>query len=321
MLVSFHMKAQQNLVPNGSFEEYNWCPDFANGFYISASKYWSAPTLGSPDYFNSCSVEYDSSLNRFLFKVPENYSGYQFARTGNAYAGISYTQIENPDIAPIDETYSEYIQIELVRPLEKGKTYNLSYFISNAFDNICGNTIGALFSSTEKNEPFDHNLTDIPNFQSDLTQFFCDSTKWFPQSFDFMANGTEKYLIIGVFTLLHDSQTSDYHGNIISGPGLYGANEYLYIDDVSIIEIEFQIPNVITPNGDGINDLFVIPFITSEYNLTILNRWGEKVFETSNPNQEYWDGSNNGAINSDGVYFYILETKENRFTGFIQLVR
>lgn len=73
----------------------------------------------------------------------------------------------------------------------------------------------------------------------------------------------------------------------------------------------FSIPNVFTPNGDGVNDVF---FITSsgltDFNLFIVNRWGELVFETNDPNQA-WDGTVNGNKCSDGVYFYSLKAKQN----------
>lgn len=69
------------------------------------------------------------------------------------------------------------------------------------------------------------------------------------------------------------------------------------------------IPNVFTPNGDEANDLF---FITSngltEYNLTIVNRWGNTVFESEDPN-EGWDGTSGGELCADGTYFYILKAK------------
>lgn len=79
----------------------------------------------------------------------------------------------------------------------------------------------------------------------------------------------------------------------------------------------FSIPNVFTPNGDGINDLF---FITSsgltDFNLIIVNRWGEKVFETTDPT-EGWNGTTpNGNKCSDGVYFISLTAthKSNKIT-------
>jgi len=62
------------------------------------------------------------------------------------------------------------------------------------------------------------------------------------------------------------------------------------------------IPNVITPNNDGINDKFVIKNSENwKIQLTIFNRWGNKVYE-NNIYHNDWDGSNLPA----GVYFYFL---------------
>lgn len=72
-----------------------------------------------------------------------------------------------------------------------------------------------------------------------------------------------------------------------------------------------DIPNVFTPNEDGINDFY---FISSsgltDYSLIILNRWGELVFETDDANSA-WDGKFNGNECTEGVYFYRLNATQN----------
>ncbi|MES2515135.1 MAG: gliding motility-associated C-terminal domain-containing protein [Bacteroidota bacterium] len=90
---------------------------------------------------------------------------------------------------------------------------------------------------------------------------------------------------------------------------------------VQIIEIgeEIIVPNVITPNGDGFNDVFTIKTHgLQSYELTILNRWGTKVF-TSTSALNHWDGKVNGNLVPSGVYFYILNvtraTKQLEFHG------
>jgi gliding motility-associated-like protein len=74
------------------------------------------------------------------------------------------------------------------------------------------------------------------------------------------------------------------------------SEDYLIISDIVV-------PNVITPNGDGSNDFLV--FTNLEYHkgnkLTILNRWGGKVYETENYKNDW-----NGEGNSEGTYFYVL---------------
>jgi len=61
-------------------------------------------------------------------------------------------------------------------------------------------------------------------------------------------------------------------------------------------------PNAFTPNGDGRNDLFrpVVSGNLTSYILTIYNRWGQRIFSTSNPSSG-WNGRlRNGKIQSDG---------------------
>ncbi len=86
----------------------------------------------------------------------------------------------------------------------------------------------------------------------------------------------------------------------------------------------FDPPNIFTPNGDGMNDLFEISFPgrTNEcVNLTIYNKWGETQF-SSTGNNIYWDGfTNTGIPASQGIYFYTLSFKNSSKSGFLQLIR
>lgn len=63
------------------------------------------------------------------------------------------------------------------------------------------------------------------------------------------------------------------------------------------------IPNVFTPNSDGINDLFEIQlYQQKEVEVQIFNRWGQEVFSSRDLNPS-WDGTFNGIQCSEGVYF------------------
>lgn len=74
------------------------------------------------------------------------------------------------------------------------------------------------------------------------------------------------------------------------------------------VRYEFIIPNIITPNGDGKNDFFVIKALFGEGNkLVIYNRWGDKVYENESYKNDW--GATGGMGNlTDGTYFYILYT-------------
>jgi gliding motility-associated-like protein len=65
-------------------------------------------------------------------------------------------------------------------------------------------------------------------------------------------------------------------------------------------------PNAFTPNGDGVNDVFrITAFGVDKMDLRIYNRYGQMVFQTSDP-MEGWDGTFKGVPQSMDVYTYTL---------------
>jgi gliding motility-associated-like protein len=97
------------------------------------------------------------------------------------------------------------------------------------------------------------------------------------------------------------------------------------VDDITQLVSVFGvlvIPNVITPNNDGNNDLFVIDGLKPESKLLVVNRWGNVVFETDDY-QNDWNGKDlNGLPLLDGVYTYTLTTPDDNVKhGFIHLLR
>jgi len=92
--------------------------------------------------------------------------------------------------------------------------------------------------------------------------------------------------------------------------------------DTIIPILPFEFPNVITPNGDGTNDLFEIQDLPENTEVIILNRWGNVVFSSINY-QNNWDGKDAlGNELVDGVYTYKYKTKDAKIGhGFVNLVR
>lgn len=72
----------------------------------------------------------------------------------------------------------------------------------------------------------------------------------------------------------------------------------------------YLIPNAFTPNGDGTNDCFKIKYfgLVQELQFTIFNRWGQKVFFTSNA-ADCWDGRYKGIASQGGNYIYYIKAK------------
>lgn len=107
-------------------------------------------------------------------------------------------------------------------------------------------------------------------------------------------------------------------------------NELDCVDSVSITvyiypEFRLFIPDAFTPNGDGLNDIFIPSTIgIKEFNMKIINRWGEQIFETHSVNG--WDGTYKGVNSPQGVYVYLLNVIDIRgnshiYNGKVVLLR
>ena len=79
-------------------------------------------------------------------------------------------------------------------------------------------------------------------------------------------------------------------------------------DNLQIVAESCEIPNVISPNGDGVNDFFYTQFANNynDVNLKVFNRWGRVVYKTEAYTNN-WNGLNmNDKPLADGTYFYVL---------------
>lgn len=85
-----------------------------------------------------------------------------------------------------------------------------------------------------------------------------------------------------------------------------------------------QIPNVFTPNDDGINDVFDVQVgqrLQGCTSVKIYNRWGAHIFE-SRENSHSWDGRTfSGDLCPAGVYFYLLDINGTAYQGYVTLIR
>jgi gliding motility-associated-like protein len=87
---------------------------------------------------------------------------------------------------------------------------------------------------------------------------------------------------------------------------------------------EVKIPNVFTPNGDGINDRWEIPALTAyrSYAVLIFNRYGQTVFESRNYITA-WDGKYGGKALPIGTYYYIIDLKDTgaKISGWVEILK
>lgn len=94
-----------------------------------------------------------------------------------------------------------------------------------------------------------------------------------------------------------------------------------------IVPVDLKVPNIFTPNGDNVNDLFTFELLNiKELDVTIVNRWGNPVYVSSGVPFS-WNGKDAaGNLLADGVYFYKYTAKGQQDEpfegqGFVQLIK
>ncbi len=302
--------AQTNLVYNGGFEEYYSCPtgNDLNNNELERCKGWWKPTYGTSDYFNRC-----HTFN--IVDIPSNFWGYQESYEGDGYVGISAITW---DINTGNYLGNEYVQGQLIHPLTPCVEYHFEMHISFAnYSRYAFSRLGALFTQQSIHTNNLYPIISQPqvvNSQGILS----DTVNWITISGNFVATGNEQFITIGYFFDNVQNDTLNFQEPVGFDQEGYG---YYYIDKVSLVEVgsvedcSYIPPNVFTPNGDGNNDTWDFGS-SNDGELTIINRWGNVVFE-SNGYAFSWDGNNC----HDGVYYFTFFSDNFTKTGFIQLIR
>ena len=76
--------------------------------------------------------------------------------------------------------------------------------------------------------------------------------------------------------------------------------------DISVSESMLVVPNVFTPNGDGVHDEFRVVYRSlKEFHCWIYNRWGHLVYKWDDP-AKGWDGTIHGRPAAAGAYYYVI---------------
>jgi gliding motility-associated-like protein len=157
-----------------------------------------------------------------------------------------------------------------------------------------------------------------------LTSSLPDAIKfqWYGQAAFTYSDSSQSYAILQTTSWIYLAVTD-----------LYGC---IYIDSILIRVVENdlcddqfwgRLPNVFTPNNDGLNDLFEFAkYENYLLRISIYNRWGKLIFQSDE--QKKWDGrDNSNKYCEDGVYFYLLEYidcaehRQKTIQGSINLIR
>jgi gliding motility-associated-like protein len=317
-LLGIASKAQVNLVPNGSFEEYSDCPLSQDEVYKCIG--WQKPNICTTDYCHVCAPTFPGGVT-----VPNYFMGYQWPYHGQAYMGIGSYVLSSP-------VSVEYIQCKLTDSLQALHRYRLTFYVSLGDYSVYAiNSFGGVVSKIQAIcAPDCTPSTLIP--QVKFSGHVTDTMNWIKVSGEFIALGGEQWLTIGRF---------DYNGigNVSLLPVVPDTNpffpeEYCYylVDSVSLYDVSttadlVNLPNVFTPNGDGTNDIFIMPVFSffTQQEMRIFNRWGNEVARLS-AGSSRWDGTHNGRPCEAGVYYFVFTARDENSEeylqkGFVQLLR
>src|SRR6185437_1464359 len=312
-LITFHFSfcSAQNLVPNQSFEDIIHCVNADDEFNDSVADWRGQSAGGGLCYFTSqCGqiVQVD---------VPSNEFGFQYAHTGVSYAGI-YTYISDTASHASDSNWRNYIEAKLTSPLANGTKYYVTFYVSLPnFMNFACNDIGAYISDSlivldtmHYSYVKEYLIPQIAN--NPITHPLTDTLNWIKVTGTYIANGGEKYIIIGNFkndTLSH----IQYLGHRSHG----GTGAYYYIDDVFVTtdsllagedEVKVESEKVeVYPNPS--NGVFSIEVNNEKLKVNseveVYNMMGEKIYTAQlNSSNTQMDLSNN----TDGIYLYRVLT-------------
>lgn len=273
--------------------------------------------------------------------VNENNCQYKFVKTISMLDELNYEMVSTPNFcgssnATLDVRTNAYTADEFVLNnsivSDNGKFTNLSSGIycmrisygpgCYAYDTLLimdSLNINPYFKSendlVNKNRYYFHNLTDIDNNGYERNNNI---------EFSWKINGVEEFSTDN--TEYEFTENGEYTIELVARINdlCYSS----YSETIMVSGSNFRIPNIFTPNGDGMGDYFKVIYEGElvNYNLQIVNKTGELVF-TSNDINETWDGKRNGNnYAGEGLYYYIIGG-EDKFgnkieqKGSLQLVR
>lgn len=315
----------QNLVSNPGFEDITICPDSDNQVELCEGWIDVEPTS---DYYNC-----------FYYASEIDTLGY----SGTGYMGVSCLR------PSWNKPYREYVGRWLDSSLVQGQEYYVEIWVKSAGDKcVATDAFGILFTNglPQPVDSWTPLLPYTPQVQNPQFRMIDNTFGWIKICGTFVAQGGENFMTIGsfkdddesTFTKIDTSYCSgDSYGvhwsyvlfdNVLVTPDLSYAtecdNSTVYVEPDNRVypngteelpnittNCDYQLANVITPNGDQINDFFPLT-ISNHWTFRVMNRWGNLVYFTDQDGASKWNGKDDfGNILSDGVYFYLIEDLQN----------
>ncbi len=180
-------------------------------------------------------------------------------------------------------------------------------------------------------------IPSIAAFAIDST-VFCNANQYSFYPLASSSNTGFNWYVDGVYISSSNSLTTSLNSGqhtislVVSNPicldSLWSSITTLNVSSVGTQIPVFLIPNIFTPNNDGMNDVFEVKISSAKnYRIRIFNRWGNEIFTSDKIDQPWLGkiGTNNAA---EGVYGYIISyydacinSNEKVLSGWISLLR
>ncbi len=214
-------------------------------------------------------------------------------------ASYSWSTSDTTNTTTVNSTGDVIVTINYTNGCSTADTVSIIQFSSPTAE-FTSSPLGVSNPSTTVNFS---DLSSVPSPATITTWVwnFGDSTGVFYTT----QNPTHVYNLNGTYVVTLAVQSSNGCWDTIR-------HEYTIVSNI-------EAPNVFTPNNDGKNDLLIFKNLEFFPNssLTVFNRWGNKVFEKTDY-QNNW----NGGGQKDGVYYYILSAPklEKPLTGYVQIL-
>jgi outer membrane protein OmpA-like peptidoglycan-associated protein len=223
----------QNYVPNASFEENQNIPCnliFKTATFNKAMQAWHCPTNGTADIW---SMKIDPSCTNFAlgnqtystFSIRKPVIGGIMPYSGNTMIGLAAFLLRS--------NYREYVQIKLLKPLQKDQQYKVSFWAARGSSTMyASNGLGVALLTQPISIAIDKALTQIqPQVYS---QKILEETTWQKIEGIFTATDTLSYLIIGNF--FNNQQTQFIEKQTITDKELQetACAAYYFIDDITL---------------------------------------------------------------------------------------
>lgn len=312
LLLSFLFALQilpaQNLVPNGSFEEFTECPQFAG--YPEYAGWQSA--WNSPDYFNAC-------CTTGVVGVPSSSLGYQLAAHGQSYAGVVTMMVG-------DFSGREVLLSELNQPMAVGELVYISYKISAGANGNSTINSANWFAKGPDVRFFEQLPTDwlselSPNSAAlAAMEVLSDTLGWITVSGSYLPDSAYRYIAICNF--FEDS---------LSSPELFDPEgipnwAYAFVDDVCVsysptycsVSTKIEDPHntafqvLRNPFTDQLTFIRNGPAVEDEA-VAVLNALGQLVLEARWPSYSTLIDIPTAHL-SEGIYWAVVQSRDGPFS-------